>query len=133
MEVLRLLVKDFDASFRFYSEKLGLRVVWGKVGDVYASFDNGNSGEIGIFKSDLMATVVGNIEKQHPNNCREKIAIILKVNSVDDVYNELTKKGVCFINEPCDIVAWGMRVVHLRDTEDNLIEYCSELINIPIE
>ncbi|HPO50448.1 MAG TPA: hypothetical protein PLO89_09010 [Spirochaetota bacterium] len=64
MEVLRLLVDDFDKSFRFYSEKLGLKIVWGKIGEVYASFDNGNGGEIGIFKSDLMASVVGNKDKR---------------------------------------------------------------------
>lgn len=129
MEVLRLLVNDFDECFKFYSEKLGLKVIWGKVGDVYASFDNGNNGEIGIFKSDLMATVVGNANKTLPDNYREKIAIILKVNSVDDAYSNIKKKGVNFINEPVDMAAWGMRVVHLRDTEGNLIELCSELLN----
>lgn len=129
MEVLRLLVNDFDECFKFYSEKLGLKVIWGKIGDVYASFDNGNNGEIGIFTSDLMATVVGNANKPLPDNCREKIAIILKVKSVDDEYTKIKTKGVSFINEPIDMAAWGMRVVHLRDTEGNLIELCSELLN----
>jgi predicted enzyme related to lactoylglutathione lyase len=129
MEVLRLLVNDFDECFKFYSEKLGLKIIWGKVGDVYASFDNGNNGEIGIFKSDLMATVVGNADKTLPDNCREKIAIILKVKSVDDEYTKIKAKGVDFINEPVDIADWGMRVVHLRDTEYNLIELCSEILN----
>lgn len=129
MEVLRLLVNDFDECFKFYSEKLGLKIIWGKVGDVYASFDNGNNGEIGIFKSDLMATVVGNADKTLQDNFREKIAIILKVKSVDDEYTKIKAKGVDFINEPVDIADWGMRVVHLRDTEDNLIELCSELLN----
>ena len=129
MEVLRLLVKDFDECFKFYSEKLGLKVIWGKIGDVYASFDNGNNGEIGIFVSDLMATAVGNANKPLPDNCREKIAIILKVKNVDDEYTKIKTKDVAFINEPIDMAAWGMRVVHLRDTEGNLIELCSELSN----
>jgi lactoylglutathione lyase len=129
MEVLRLLVNDFDKCFRFYSEKLELKVVWGKVGDVYASFDNGNGGEIGIFKSDLMAAAVGNADKLLPENCREKIAIILSVKSVDDEYARLKSNGVDFINEPVDMPGWGMRVVHLRDTEGNLIELYSELLN----
>ncbi|MBN2280248.1 MAG: VOC family protein [Candidatus Marinimicrobia bacterium] len=129
MEVLRLLVKDFDKCFKFYSEKLGLKVIWGKVGEVYASFDNGHNGEIGIFKSDLMASVVGNADMPLPDNCREKIAIILQVKSVDNEYTIMKKKGVNFINEPVDMAAWGMRVVHLKDTEGNLIELCSELLN----
>ncbi|MBN1969782.1 MAG: VOC family protein [Candidatus Delongbacteria bacterium] len=129
MEVLRLLVKDFDECFKFYSEKLGLKVIWGKLGDVYASFDNGNRGEIGIFKSDLMASVVGNSEEELPINCREKVMIILSVNSVDDEYNKMKSRGVDFINIPVDMPDWGMRVVHLRDSEGNLIEMCSGLLN----
>lgn len=129
MEALRLLVDDFDTCFKFYSEKLALKVTWGKEGEVYASFDNGNNGEIGLFKSDLMAAAIGNSEKKQPSNCREKISIIIGVKSVDESYNEMVKRGVQFINKPTDMVNWGMRVVHLRDPEDNLIELCSDLLN----
>ena len=104
-----------------------MRVTWGKPGDVYASFDNGNNGDIGIFKSDLMAAVIGNTDKQLPADCREKIAVIINVKSVDDEYHKMKDRGVEFINEPVDIADWGMRVVHLRDTEGNIIELCSGL------
>ena len=37
------------------------------------------------------------------------------------------KKGINFINEPTDMPDWGMRVVHLRDPEENLIEFFTPL------
>jgi lactoylglutathione lyase len=127
---IRLLVNDFDKCFKFYSEQLGLKVTWGKIGGDYASFDIGlKSSEMGlsIFKSDLMANAIGNSEKSLPVDNREKIAIILKVDSVDETFKELSDKGVEFINEPTDMTGWGMRAVHFRDPENNLIEIWSEL------
>ncbi len=127
---IRLLVKDFDKCFKFYSEQLGFKVTWGKIGGDYASFDIGlKSSKMGlsIFKSDLMASAIGNSEKSLPVDNREKIAIILKVDSVDETFKELSDKGVEFINDPADMTGWGMRAVHFRDPESNLIEIWSEL------
>lgn len=127
---IRLLVKDFDKCFKFYSEQLGLKVTWGKIGGDYASFDIGiKSNEMGlsIFKSDLMASAIGNSEKSLPFDNREKIAVILKVDSVDETYKELVNKGIEFINKPMDMAGWGDRVVHFRDPEGNLLELISAL------
>lgn len=127
LNCIRLLVKDFDKCFKFYSENLGLKATWGKIGGDYASFDIGIPSGLSIFKSDLMANVIGNIDKQLPGDNREKIAIILKVNNVDKTYNDLSEKGISFINEPMDMTGWGIRVAHFRDPENNLIEIWSEL------
>lgn len=127
---IRLLVEDFDKCFRFYAEQLGLKVTWGKVGGDYASFDVGlNSNKMGfsIFRSDLMANAIGNSEKSLPTDNREKIAIIMKVDNVDETFQKLQSKGVSFINKPTDMTGWGMRAVHFRDPEENLIEIWSEL------
>ena len=124
---IRLLVNDFDTCFKFYSEILGLKVTWGKVGGDYASFDIGIPSGLSIFKSDLMAAAIGNTDKQLPTNCREKVVVIFKVENVDTTFNDLSKNGVEFINKPTDMSGWGIRVVHLRDPEGNLIEIFSEL------
>jgi len=127
---VRLLVKDFDNCFKFYSEKIGLKVTWGKIGGEYASFDIGlesNKMGLSIFKTDLMAMTLGNSDLQLPVKCREKIIIVIQVESVDEVFRKLTEKGVEFINKPIDIAAWGSRVAHFRDTEENIIEIYSEL------
>lgn len=128
---IRLLVDDFDKCFLFYSETLGLKTSWGKLGGDYASFDVGLPSSSGmglsIFKSDLMAKALGNMDKELPINTRDKTAIVMKVDKVDATFNELKEKGVIFVNEPTDMTGWGMRVAHFRDPENNLIEIWSEL------
>jgi lactoylglutathione lyase len=124
---VRLLVKNFDDCYRFYNEKLGLKATFGKPGEVYASFEIGLSSGISIFYSDLMSQAIGNFEKDLPQDKREKFCIEIAVDSVDKAYAELSEKGVTFINKPVNMKDWGMRVVHLRDPEDNLIELFSDL------
>ncbi len=75
-----------------------------------------------------MAEAIGNSDMPLPENSREKVAIILNVDNVDETYKELQLRGVEFINQPTDMGGWGgMRTVHLRDVDGNLIELFSEL------
>jgi predicted enzyme related to lactoylglutathione lyase len=130
LDNIRLLVKDFDTCFSFYAEKVGLPVSWGKAGGDYASFDIGlesNKMGLSIFKSDLMAQAVGNIDLPLPIQCREKAVIVIQVEDVDAVFKKLSARGVQFINEPMDMSGWGGRVAHFRDPEGNLIEIYAEL------
>lgn len=127
MEAVRVLVTDFDKCFKFYSEELGLKVIWGELGNVYASFDNGSGAEIGLFNSDLMAEYIGNEKEPLPNNKRERVMITIRVENLDEKYEMMTKKGIVFLNKPTDKTDWGMRLVHLRDPEGNLVELYHEL------
>ena len=122
---IRLLVKDFDTSFTFYNNILGLECTWGKLGDNFASFNIGQPSGLTLFKSELMSMAI-NDEKKNVVSL-DKIAIILQVENVDATYNSLSAKGVQFITEPRDMTAWGIRVAHFRDPENNLIELYSEL------
>ena len=123
---VRLLVKDYKKCFEFYTEKLGFEAEFDL--GVYASFKVADGIEgLAIFVSDLFAPVVGNADKSQPTNCREKMMISFEVENVDETYNALLAKDVTFINQPTDIPDWGMRVVHLRDPEENLIELYTPL------
>jgi len=53
--------------------------------------------------------------------------VSFEVPNVDETYQTLKAKGVEFINEPTDMPDWGMRTVHLRDPEENLIELFTPL------
>ena len=67
------------------------------------------------------------IEFAQPTDCREKLMISFEVENVDETYQTFLAKGIHFINQPTDMPDWGMRVVHLYDPEENLIEFFSPL------
>ncbi|SCC70095.1 VOC family protein [Kosakonia oryziphila] len=124
---VRLLVKDYRKCFNFYTQQLGLEAVW-DIEDCYASFKVAEGIEgFALFTSDLMATVVGNTKEALPVGYREKSMISFEVNNVDESYQSFLAKGMKFINEPMDMPEWGMRVVHLYDPEENLIELFTPL------
>ena len=127
---VRLLVQDYKKCFEFYNEKLGLEPLWGDIEGCYASFKVSNlegMEGLAIFVSDYMAPVVGNTEKTQPSGYREKSLISLEVENVDETYKALAAKGIDFINQPTDMQDWGIRTVHLRDPEENLIELFTPL------
>lgn len=124
---VRLLVKDYEKCFKFYNEKLGLEAAF-NIESCYGSFKVAEGIEgFAIFTSDLMASAIGNLDKIQPTDCREKMMVSFEVESVDEAFKTLSAKNVEFINQPTDMPDWGMRVVHLRDPEENLIELFSPL------
>jgi len=125
---VRLLVKDYKKCFKFYTEELGLEPAWGDVDGCYASFKVAEGIEgLALFVSDFMAPAVGNADQSQPSGYREKMMVSFEVENVDETYQILSAKGLKFINQPIDMPDWGMRVVHLRDPEENLIEFFTPL------
>lgn len=124
---IRLLVNDFDKSFNFYNDILGLECTWGKPGDNFASFNIGIDSGLAIFKAELMAMAINNFDANKNEILQDKISIIIQVENINESYQVLKSKGVNFLNEPKDMPAWGIRVAHFRDTENNLFELYSEL------
>jgi len=124
---VRLLVKDYRKCFDFYTQQLGLEAAW-DVEDCYGSFKVADGIEgLAIFTSDFMAPAIGNADKAQPVGFREKSMVCFQVENVDETYQSLSAKGLRFINEPIDMPDWGMRVVHLYDPEENLIEFYTPL------
>lgn len=124
---IRLLVNDFDKCFTFYNDILGLECTWGKLGDNFASFNIGVPSGLSLFKAELMSIAINNADAKKNESLQDKTAIIVQVDSVNETYNSLQNKGVIFLTEPKDMAAWGIRVAHFRDPENNLIELYSEL------
>jgi len=131
---VRLLVKDYKKCFKFYNETLGLEPLWGDADGCYASFKVAEGIEgLAIFVSDFMAPAAGNADKTQPSHeYREKSMVSFEVTNVDESYQFFSEKGVQFINQPTDMPDWGMRVVHFRDPEDNLIELFTPLAPTPV-
>jgi len=121
---IRLLVRDFEKSFEFYNDILGLNCTWGDNNSNFASFDIGISSGLAIFKEELMAEAIG--KEANETKHIDKFAIIIEVENVDETFGKLKDK-IAFLTEPKDMKAWGIRVAHFRDAENNLIEIFSNL------
>jgi predicted enzyme related to lactoylglutathione lyase len=106
---------------------MGFEPLW-DIEECYGAFKVADGIEgFAIFLSDYMAPAVGNADQAQPVGGREKSMIVFEVENVDKTYAELQAKGVSFVNQPTDMPDWGMRVVHLRDPEENLIELFTPL------
>jgi predicted enzyme related to lactoylglutathione lyase len=117
----RLLVEKFDECFAFYSQGLGLEVTWGKPGDVYASFKAGEGLMVSIFAAKLMEEHLGKANDARQRSYDPSM-LVFEVNDVDQVYAELATKDIVPLKAPHDMPGWGIRCMHLRDPEGNLLE-----------
>lgn len=124
---IRLLVNDFDKCFTFYNDMLGLECSWGKPGESYASFNIGIPSGLALFKAELMSEAIDNSAAAKNEILQDKSAIIIEVENVNETFENLKGKCVVFLTEPKDMPAWGIRIAHFRDPENNLIELFSTL------
>ena len=115
---IRLLVDDFPRLFRFYRDVLGLKPQMDDERGPYGklSLPSGNAA-IALqsrqhFKETLPSLRDGDADTA---------LIVLKVDDLDVTAAALRARGAALLAEPS--VQWGrLRVAHLRDPEQNLIE-----------
>jgi predicted enzyme related to lactoylglutathione lyase len=119
----RLLVADFAASFRFYSQVLELPVHMRTSDDVYAEFDT-SSVTLALFRRDYMAMATGSSGQAEGG---ERVALTFTVADVDAAYQELVARGAQPVTAPQDRPEWIIRTAHFRDPDGNLIEISAPL------
>ena len=112
---VRVVVEDFSASYRFYRETIGLDTEWSDNGS-YAEFDTGTETRLAIFPQ---AEMSGEVELRGPG---DGVLLVLDVGDVDAAFARLDEQGVDLVDEPHDRPEWGLRIVHLRDPDGNLVE-----------
>ncbi|WP_404332471.1 VOC family protein [Mesobacillus maritimus] len=115
----RLLVKNYKECYEFYREVLKFPCTWGDDSTNYAQFTVGAT-QLAIFEKQQMLEDIGESLPDLEQNMFQAM-LIFRVANVDQKYEEL-KSRVHFINEPHDRIDWGIRVVHFKDPEGNLIE-----------
>lgn len=121
---IRILVrKNYGECFDFYTEKIGLTVVWGDRNGSYTSFAVSSDASpcFAIFTGDAMPMFQG---YQQPNsiNQPDTIVAVIPTLDLDGDYHRLKELGVAFLGEPQRIEEWGMRCTYFRDPEGNLFE-----------
>ena len=123
LTTIRVLAERFDDTVAFYRDVLGIPIR--ADAGVYVAFDAGGF-ELGIYGRSAMADIVPSLPRD-PEANSDGMLINLEVDDLDATLAGLRARGVDFENEAHDQPNWGMRVIHMRDPEGNLIELYERL------
>ncbi len=122
----RLLVEHIDVCYKFYRDVMGFKPRFDGEGSVYAEFDcSGHT--LALFSRALMDKVTAPGSPSLRATPCDSVLLAFEVPAVDAAYEQLSAKGVVFLNAPHDQNEWLLRVAHFRDPDGNLLE-----INGPI-
>ena len=127
---IRLLVNDYEACFRFYSDVLGLSVLWGDESSRYAEFDVASGTRLAINQREVMAEALETDTADPELPHQDRLAVIFEVDDVDGTAERLVKDGARQVMEPRDWTAWGIRAAHFRDPDGYLLEINRPLIPV---
>ena len=116
---VRLLVTDFAACYRFYADVLGLKPQSGATEGPYEKFSP-HTGSAGIALQDraMMAEVLPELADSATGH---RSLVVLRVDDLDAYCADITTRGAVLLHGPAPMTD-RMRVAHLRDPEDNLVE-----------
>jgi predicted enzyme related to lactoylglutathione lyase len=96
--------KDFERSFRFYAESLGLHV--------YREWNSGSTRGVVFFLGGGFLELSGSSR----TGSSESVGLWLQVRDVDAVGREPQEAGVDIIELPTD-KPWGLREMQIRDPD----------------
>lgn len=121
-----LRVPDFEASKKWYVEKLDFRVIhewpFGDLQLAYLAPPNDDNFWIELLAGGNPATrekFDDLNESLHPEGYHH---FCLNVTSVDETLSELQSRGVVVVGEPFNLAAIGKRLAFFADLDGNLIE-----------
>jgi catechol 2,3-dioxygenase-like lactoylglutathione lyase family enzyme len=122
----RLLVADFEGTFRFYREVVGLPTTYPPdAAGPYAEFQLGGDKYLGLFDRALMLDAVGRSDAKRSSD--DHAVLCISVEDVDEEARRLQGLGLELAVPPTDHVPWEMRTVYVRDPEGNLVEFYGPL------
>jgi predicted enzyme related to lactoylglutathione lyase len=126
----RLLVADFEQTFRFYREVIGLPTTYPTdAAGPYAEFELGGDKYLGLFDRALMLDALGR-PAESERSSDDHALLCISVDDVDAEARRLQELGVELATPPADHEPWGMRTVHVRDPEGNLVEFYGPLSTV---
>jgi lactoylglutathione lyase len=120
----RLLVSDFDRSWKFYTKTLGLSIVNGDGSPPYGEVGSSER-FVGIFLREAMNDLLGPAPVGHEPV--DAFLLVFEVPDVDRTHARLVRANVPIRIGPTDRPLWGLRTVHLRDPDGNLVELYTRL------
>jgi lactoylglutathione lyase len=120
---VRLLVKDFPATFKFWRDLGKLPVSYSDEATGYAYFDMGTAG-LELFSRAAFASAIG--EAALAPLGREAV-LDFEVDDVDATYADLVARGATPVAAPQDRPAWGARTANLADPDGHHFEIYTKL------
>ena len=123
---IRLLVDNFRECFIFYRDIIDLPVRYGTEDADYAEFKT-DAIHIALYKKSLMRATTGITPNPTNEPMDNPVAIVLRVDDVDQIFEFLNSKGVTFDTVPEDRKEWDCRTAHFRDPDGNLLELNADL------
>jgi catechol 2,3-dioxygenase-like lactoylglutathione lyase family enzyme len=117
---VRLLVTDFEASYRFYADSMQLPVLYGDQNGPYAEFGDESGISLAIFQKTLMLDML----RDEGGEAKPTDDFMLEFKARGTVDEDSAALGVhaTKIIAPTDRDAWGVRAAHFRDPQGFLVE-----------
>lgn len=115
----RLLVNDFARSWAFYTTTLGLSPVSGNGEPPYGEVGSPER-FVGLFSRAAMDELIGPAKPDVPNP--DRFSLVFEVPEIDRTHRLLVAAGVAIEIGPTDRPMWGLRTIHFRDPDGNLVE-----------
>lgn len=109
---VRVFVRDWERSLEFYSETLGMPIVFSGPDAGWAELDTG--------AAHLALERVSPDDEESAELVGRFVAASLRVDDIETTYRELRSRGVEFLSEP-EAQPWGGTLAHFRDLDGNVL------------
>ena len=127
MYCTRLLVQDFQKSWHFYRDRLGLTPMKGHGHPPYGEFVSQGRAVLAIFERKRMADAVGLSAGRYSLKNVGRSAVIFSVKDVDRFAKILRGRKVRLLRGPTNRPEWGLRTIHFQDPDGYLVEIYSRI------
>ncbi len=116
-----LVVRDVENCALFYRDKLGFNLDQLERDEAYLSIGSGGGIVLALKSLDLAAKQISPERIRPRQESVKRNHCVVFVADVDAEYNELSRKGVHFLNPPKTLPD-GWRTAHFEDPDENLWE-----------
>jgi len=116
LKAVRIYVTDWDRALDFYSNTLGMPVVFAGSETGWAEFDTG--------EAHLAIERVSPDDTEGDDLVGRFVSVSLQVDDIQAIYETLRTRGVEFL-EPPETQPWGGVLAHFRDPDGNVLTLLS--------
>lgn len=125
LDNFRLLIDDFSASFHFWHDIVGLKLIYRDDNSTYAYFDAG-SARLELLKADYFASSFGGAQPA-PIQTGHRGVIVFRADDVDATYADLVERGAPMLAPPQDHPAGFARTALLSAPDGYVLEVFTSL------